>query len=126
MSSSSVKVIAAMGALNAAAMPAAIPTDAIRLQFVGLRRAARARRLLTPAQMLSRIGQRFDLLVGRGRGAAPRHGSLRAALDWSYQFLSPELQRFFARLSVFRGGWTLADAEAVCEEPAALDALVPK
>jgi tetratricopeptide (TPR) repeat protein len=51
------------------------------------------------------------------------HHSLRATLDWSYQLLSPELQRFFARLSVFRGGWTLAAAEAVCEEPSALDYL---
>src|SRR5207342_2540976 len=66
---------------------------------------------------------RFDLLVSRTRGAVPRHSSLRAALDWSYHLLPPELQRFFAHLSVFRGGWTLADAEAVCEEPAALDAL---
>src|SRR5262249_28513205 len=46
--------------------------------------------------------------------------SLRATLDWSYQLLSPELQCFFAQLSVFRGGWTLEAAEAVCEEPEAL------
>jgi predicted ATPase/DNA-binding SARP family transcriptional activator len=90
---------------------------------LALELAAARVKLLTPAQMLSRLDQRFDLLVSRSRGAAPRHGSLRAALDWSYQLLPPELQRFFARLSVFRGGWTLADAEAVCEEPAALDAL---
>src|SRR5262249_2406977 len=36
------------------------------------------------------------------------------AMDWSYQLLTAELQRFFARLSVFRGGCTLEAAEAVC------------
>ncbi len=51
ISSSSVKVTAAMGALKAAAMPAAMPTDVMRLLFFGLSRAARARKLLTPAQI---------------------------------------------------------------------------
>jgi len=69
---------------------------------------------LTPAQILSRIERRFDLLVSRRRDIGPRHVTLRAALEWSYRLLSPELQRFFARLSVFRGGWTLETAEAVC------------
>ena len=53
----------------------------------------------------------------------PRHRSLRAALDWSYQLLPPDLQRFFARLSVFQGGWTLEAAEAVCGEANALSYL---
>jgi predicted ATPase/DNA-binding SARP family transcriptional activator len=75
--------------------------------------AARAR-ILTPAQMLARLQPRLDLLVSRGRAVEPRHHSLRAALEWSYQLLDPELQRFFASLSVFRGGWTLEAAEAVC------------
>src|SRR5207247_11156292 len=66
---------------------------------------------------------RFELRVGPQRPPDPRHHTLHATLDWSYQLLSPELQRFFARLSVFRGGWTLAAAEAVCEEPFALDHL---
>src|SRR5205823_3099858 len=70
-----------------------------------------------------RLAQRFDLLVSRQRAADPRHQSLRAALDWSYQLLSPALRRFFDRLSVFRGGWTLEASEAVCEEPQALEYL---
>src|SRR5207253_1377095 len=36
----------------------------------------------------------------------------------SYHLLPPELQRFFVRLSVFRGGWSLEAAEAVCGEGA--------
>ncbi len=51
ISSSSVKVTAAMGALKAAAMPAAMPTEAMRFWFIGLSRAMRARKLLTPAQI---------------------------------------------------------------------------
>jgi len=84
--------------------------------------AARAQ-VLTPAQMLERLSQRFDLLASRRTDKDSRHRSLWAAIDWSYHLLSSELQRFFARLSVFRGGWTLERAEAVCEEPRALDYL---
>jgi predicted ATPase/DNA-binding SARP family transcriptional activator len=91
--------------------------------------AARAG-VLSPDQMLSRLestlpsgGTRFELLVGRQRSIDPRHRSLRAALDWSYQLLEPELQCFFSRLSVFRGGWTLASAEAVCGQSMALECL---
>jgi hypothetical protein len=51
MSSSSVNVMEAIGALNAAAMPAAIPTLAMRRRYMGLSRAERASRLLTPAQI---------------------------------------------------------------------------
>jgi predicted ATPase/DNA-binding SARP family transcriptional activator len=93
---------------------------------LALELAAARSGVLTPQQMLERlagtheVGGRFELLVTRQRMADVRHRSLRAALDWSYQLLSPELQRFFARLSVFRGGWSLEAAEAVCEEPRAL------
>jgi len=78
---------------------------------------------LTPAQMLDRLEDRFALLVSRHKGAAPRHRTLRDAIEWSYRLLPPDLQRFFARLSVFRGGWSLEAALSVCEEPAALEML---
>src|SRR5207244_3504492 len=84
--------------------------------------AARAQ-VLTPGQMLYQLAHRFEFLVSRKRDGAKRHQTLHAAMDWSYRLLTPELQRFFARLSVFRGGWTLEAAEAVCEEPLALDYL---
>jgi prepilin-type N-terminal cleavage/methylation domain-containing protein/prepilin-type processing-associated H-X9-DG protein len=79
--------------------------------------------VLGPAQMLERLDRRLDLLVTPPRDAPPRHRSLRSALDWSYRLLSPELQRFFARLAVFQGGWTEEAAAAVCDEPLALDRL---
>jgi predicted ATPase/DNA-binding SARP family transcriptional activator/Tfp pilus assembly protein PilF len=84
--------------------------------------AARAQ-VLTPAQMVARLEQRFELLVSGERDVAARRRSLRATLDWSYELLAPELQRFFACLCVFRGGWMLEAAEEVCDEGLAIDYL---
>jgi predicted ATPase/DNA-binding SARP family transcriptional activator/uncharacterized protein HemY len=107
------------------AQRASVATLCRRLEGIPLALELAAARawVLTPAQMLGRLEQRFELLVSRQHGLAPRHRSLRAVLDWSYELLSAELQRFLAWLSVFRGGWTLAAAEAVCNAPLALDHL---
>jgi predicted ATPase len=76
--------------------------------------AAARTKILPPATLLSRLGNRLELLTG-GRRDAPRHQqTLRATLDWSYDLLEPELQRLLARLGVFAGGCTLESAEAVC------------
>ncbi len=79
--------------------------------------------VLSPVQMLEKLKDRLDILSTRQRGIPERHRTLRAAIDWSYDLLAPELQRLFARLSVFRGGWTIEAAEVVCQEPEALDSL---
>lgn len=78
---------------------------------------------LTPAQMNERLTQRFPLLTSRRGDKEGRHRSLWAALAWSYDLIPPPLQRFFANLSVFRGGCTVEAAQAVCEEPLALEFL---
>lgn len=78
---------------------------------------------LTPAQVLANLKTGLDFFASRQRDATPRHRSLRACIEWSYQTLTPALQHFYARLSIFRGGWTLAAAQAVCQEPHALDYL---
>jgi predicted ATPase/DNA-binding SARP family transcriptional activator len=70
---------------------------------------------LTPSQMLDRLARRFELLVSRQRGVPSRHQSLRAAVESSYHLISPELQRFFLRLSVFRGGWREEMAEVALD-----------
>ncbi|MES2465537.1 MAG: BTAD domain-containing putative transcriptional regulator, partial [Armatimonadota bacterium] len=70
--------------------------------------------VLTPSQMLGRMNKRLDLLVSRRRDVSPRHRTLRAAIESSVALLPPEVREFFASLSVFRGGWTLEAAEAVC------------
>jgi tetratricopeptide (TPR) repeat protein len=71
-------------------------------------------RMLSPEQLLARLGQRLDLLKG-GRGLDDRQQTLRATIDWSHELLDADEQRLFARLSVFRGGWTLDAAEQVCD-----------
>jgi predicted ATPase/DNA-binding SARP family transcriptional activator len=68
---------------------------------------------LTPGQMLRYLEERLDVLATARRDITPRHRSVRATLDWSYQLLPAPLKRFLAALSVFRGGWTLEAAEAV-------------
>lgn len=77
--------------------------------------------IATPARMLERLGARLDFLASRRVEAGGRHRSLRAVCDWSYQLLAPDLKQLFARLSVFRGGWTLAGAEAVWEGSSSLE-----
>lgn len=76
--------------------------------------AAARSRVLSPAQILERLSQRLDLLKG-GRDAEARQQTLRAAIEWSYELLTEEEQRLFARLSVFSGGCTLEAAEEVAE-----------
>jgi non-specific serine/threonine protein kinase len=74
--------------------------------------AAARTKALTVSQILERLSGRLDLLRG-GRDADPRQQTLRATIEWSYELLSPEEQRLFARLSVFAGGCTLEAAEEV-------------
>ncbi len=76
--------------------------------------------VLTPAQILKRISLRLDLFRA-GRDAEPRQQTLRATIAWSYDLLSPDEQRLFARMAAFRGGSTLEAAEDVVD--ANLDAL---
>ncbi len=78
---------------------------------------------LSPAQVLERLSQRFDLLVSRRAGRLSRHQTLRAAIEWSYQLLTPKLQEFFVHLSVFRGGWTAEAVESVCQQSDAIELL---
>ena len=77
--------------------------------------AARAD-VLTPAAILARLQNRFDLLVEGGRDAATRQQTLRAALDWSFELLEPDQRRFFARLGVFAGSFGLDAAVTVAGE----------
>jgi len=71
-------------------------------------------KVLSVAQLATRLDDCFRLLTGGGRTAIPRHQSLRAAIDWSCALLVEPERALFRRLSVFAGGWTLEAAEAVC------------
>jgi len=87
--------------------------------------AARAT-VLSPTQILERLSARLDLLKG-GRDADPRQQTLRATIEWSHGLLTPPDKTLFARLAVFRGGWTLDAAERVAgAELDALESLVDK
>jgi predicted ATPase len=60
------------------------------------------------------LDHRFSLLSSGFRTSA-RHGSLRAAVSWSFDLLDRALQRIFADVSVFAGPFTADDAAAVCD-----------
>jgi predicted ATPase/class 3 adenylate cyclase len=81
--------------------------------------AATRVKLLTPAELLPRLRDRLNLLTGGARTLPDRQRTLRGAVAWSHDLLSPPERRLFDRLSVFTGGWTLASAEAV-GDPATL------
>jgi predicted ATPase/class 3 adenylate cyclase len=75
--------------------------------------AASRLRLLSPAAMLERLDQTLPLLVGGSRDVPDRQRTLRGAIGWSYDLLSPEFAALFRRLCVFAGGFTIAAVEAV-------------
>ena len=70
--------------------------------------------VLTPGQVAERLDRRFRLLTDGDRRALPRHQTMTALIDWSYDLLTPREQRFFESLSVFAGDCTLDAAMAVC------------
>lgn len=80
--------------------------------------AAARVRLLSPDQIRDKLHDRFRLLTGTSKAALPRHQTLRATIQWSYEQLSPAEQRLFRLLSVFAGGWTLESAARVSGEDA--------
>jgi predicted ATPase/transcriptional regulator with XRE-family HTH domain len=75
--------------------------------------AARAR-VLAPRQIAERLDRRFRLLTDAEHRALPRHQTMTALIDWSYDLLTAREQEVFEELSVFSGGCTLESATAVC------------
>ena len=71
-------------------------------------------KVMNVEQVAARLDDRFRLLTGGSRNALPRHQTLRALIDWSFDLLSETESMLFRRLSVFAGGWTLEAAEAIC------------
>jgi predicted ATPase/serine/threonine protein kinase len=77
--------------------------------------AAARVKVLSPSSMLARLASRLQLLTGGSRDLPQRQQTLRAAIDWGYDLLSPAEQKLFRRLSVFVGGCSLESVEAVCD-----------
>ncbi len=75
--------------------------------------AAARVRMLPPHAMLSRLEQRLKVVTGGARDLPERQQTLRGAIAWSHELLTPDEQALFRRLSVFAGGFTLEAAEAV-------------
>ncbi len=76
--------------------------------------AAARVQVLKVEQITARLDDRFRLLTGGSRTALPRHQTLRATIDWSYDLLSASERKMLQRLSIFTGGWSAASAEVVC------------
>jgi predicted ATPase/DNA-binding winged helix-turn-helix (wHTH) protein len=96
-------IAAAIGAVcrRLDGIPLAIELAAVRATVLGM------------TEIAARLDDRFHLLTSGRRTALPRHRTLRATLDWSYELL-PETERvMLRRLAVFAGGFTLAAANAV-------------
>ena len=83
-------------------MPLAIELAAARLRTMSL------------DQLAHRLDDRFRLLTGGSRTALPRHRTLRAVVDWSWELLTDAERAVLRRLSVFSGGASLEAAERVC------------
>lgn len=77
--------------------------------------AARAR-LMPPTMLVQRMGQRFQLLASR-HGRIERQATLRAAIDWSWDLLTPDERTALMQLAAFESGFTLEAAAAVVELP---------
>jgi predicted ATPase/DNA-binding CsgD family transcriptional regulator len=83
-------------------IPLAIELAAVRL------------RSLSPEQILSHLHDRFQMLSRGGAAAEPRHQTMQATLDWSYDLLTEPERWMWRRVSVFAGSFDLDAAEAVC------------
>jgi len=73
---------------------------------------------LTATQLSARLDDRFRLLTGGSRAGLPRHRTLKAAIEWSHDLLSPAEQICLRRMAVFADGCTIDAVEAVCPDPA--------
>ena len=81
-------------------------------------------RSLSVEDINARLDNRFRLLTGGARDILPRQQTLRALIDWSYDLLTEQEKTLLRRLSVFAGGWTLAAAEVVGLEEAAVGGII--
>jgi non-specific serine/threonine protein kinase len=86
---------------------------------LALELAAARLRVMSAAELESRLDERFALLTGGSRARLPRQQTLRATVDWSWELLSGAERAVLARLSVFAGGFGMTAAEAVAVGPAA-------
>jgi predicted ATPase/DNA-binding SARP family transcriptional activator len=90
-------------------LPLAIELAAARMRSMGVDALA------------ARLDQRFSLLAGQRASVDPRHRSLHALVEWSYELLDPVDREAFTHLSTFTGSFDLTAAEAVCRPGRAVE-----
>ena len=78
--------------------------------------AAARVKMMSVEEIASRLDDRFGILTSGSRAALPRHQTLRATIDWSYDLLPDSERILFRRMAVFVGGFTLTSLEAVCKD----------
>lgn len=83
-------------------LPFAIELAAARLDMLSLE------------ELHQRLDARFDLLTGGSRSALRKQQTLRAAMDWSWNLLTPEERDCLRQLSIFSSSFTLSLSEVVC------------
>ena len=113
-------------------LPLALELAAARVPTLGIHGVFE--RLGDAAESPAAARERLALLSKGQRAAPARHRSLREALDWSHALLTPEQQRVFRRLAVFRGDFTIDAARQVAADAElddwgvidAIDALVDR
>lgn len=83
--------------------------------------AAARTRILPPRAIMERMKRSLPLLTGGSRDLPERQRTMRNTIAWSYNLLEENVALLFCRLGVFRGGWTLEAAEAVCNQDRIFD-----
>ena len=78
--------------------------------------AAARMKVLGPKQLLEKLDERFRVLMDGDRSALPRHQTMRALIDWSYNLLDERERTLFRRLGIFVNSFTLEGAVAVGNE----------
>jgi len=93
----------------------AIRTICSRLEGMPLAIELAAARIaiLTPQELVKRLDSRLPALSGGPRDAPERHRTMRDAINWSYDLLSPAEKSLFCRLSLFTGGFTIEAVEMI-------------
>jgi predicted ATPase/DNA-binding SARP family transcriptional activator len=86
--------------------------------------AAARVRVMSVAEIVARLDDRFALLRASTRDAPRRHHTLHAVIDWSWHLLEPAGRAAMRTLSVFPGGFTSAAARHVLGDDAVLEQLV--
>jgi predicted ATPase len=81
---------------------------------LALELAAARVKVLTPGQILERLGRSLGLLTVGAQDAPERQRTLRGTVEWSYRLLADDEQQLFAQLAMFGGSFEVEAAETVC------------